>query len=448
MKQLLRGAFGAAVSAADAATRVPPHLPPPPARRLVVVGAGKAAGPMARAVVRHYAASHPASRLTGLLIAPHVGGAPSRAGSASGHYQSVRVLGGSHPVPDEAGLRATQQILALVHELGPGDLLLVLLSGGGSALLTAPAGISLASKAELTRRLLASGADIGEVNTVRKHLSHVKGGRLALLARERGAEVLTLAISDVVGDDPSTIASGPTVADPTTYGEALELVERHAPGMRDVRRALQRGVAGLVEETPKPGDERLAAARFVLVADPHQGLQAAGATLQRAGVEVENLGAGLVGEAREVGARHAALLAQRLQGRTVTEGPWALLSGGELTVTLAGETGVGGPNGEYALGLAAALADTGAAEASAWQLYVLAADTDGVDGGGGGSGGGAGALLGPNELAQLTGLSVREALRQHASHELLRQVGGLLTTGATETNLNDLRIVLAVPAPR
>lgn len=459
MRQLLEAAFQAAVTAADAGTVLPPLLTEPLAGRSLVVGAGKAARPMARAVYLHLETAYPGSQVRGLVIAPH-GGSTDDAPDTG----TIRVLTGAHPVPDEHGARATQELLRLVRGVRPGDQVLVLLSGGGSALLTAPAGIALERKAELTRHLLASGLDIGDINTVRKHLSHVKGGRLALLAAERGATVRTLAVSDVVGDDPATIASGPTVADPTTYQQALDLVERSAPHMADVRTALERGVAGLVEETPKPGDVRLAASHYFVVADPTRSIAAAGAVLSRAGVTTVDLGATVEGEAREVGAAHAELLLRHLRDRAAAAGPLALLSGGELTVTLRGEPGWGGPNGEYALGFTAALrasagphlavADVGevAAGEVAWQVHLLAADTDGVDGGGAGAppdaAPAAGALIGPDEFARMAPEVVEGALQAHDAHRLLRRVGGLLTTGPTLTNVNDLRVLLAVPHVR
>ncbi len=464
MKALLEAALRAAISAADTRTALPPLLPEPTGGRLLVVGAGKAAELMAQAVHHHYASAYPGSPVTGLVIAPQRGPGADQGLAAASDTGAIRVLTGAHPVPDEHGERATRELMQLVRELRPGDRLLVLLSGGGSALMTAPAHVTLERKAELTRHLLGSGLDIGDMNTVRKHLSHVKGGRLALLAAERQVPVLTLAVSDVVGDDPATIASGPTVADPSTYRQALELVQRHAPGMTDVEAVLERGAAGMVEETPKPGDGRLAASRYFLVADPAGSLMAAGDLLRQAGVSVVDLGVAVEGEAHEVGAQHAALLLSHLQARPPAAGPLALLSGGELTVTLRGPAGWGGPNGEYALGFAAALGvgplvaheaghlGTVVSGTAKWQVYLLAADTDGVDGGGAGTPAhsvpAAGALLGPDEFARLDPDTVAAALQAHNAHGLLREVGGLLTTGPTFTNVNDLRLALAVPTDR
>ncbi|MFA5595147.1 MAG: DUF4147 domain-containing protein [Trueperaceae bacterium] len=525
MRRTLKAAFQAAVAAADPAVVLPPHLPLDLAGgrwgRVIVVGAGKAAEPMARAAVAHLQRQHPHVRLEGVVVAPHLppGTQPV---VAVGRAREVSVLRGAHPVPDEHGLAATRRVMQLVAGAGPGDLVVVLLSGGGSALLTAPAGVTLERKAALTRALLASGATIAELNTVRKHLSAVKGGRLAALAAGNGAEVLTLAVSDVAGDDASTIASGPTVPDPTTYQDALAVAERHVPHMTDVLTELRAGAAGLRPESPKPGDERLQRARYVLVADPGSSVAAAKAVLEGAGVTVVDLGATLEGEARVVGAEHATWVHAQLhaqvhamapaevhaktqgQAQAAAAGPVALLSGGELTVTLtaAGQecagagTGRGGPNGEYALGLVAALARASGAAASAnptsglggagFDLYVLAADTDGLDGGGSalnGSAlngselngpelagselagpelmdpelpaaepaalaGAAGALFGPDELAAVELRDVERALEEHDSHGYLQRMGGLFVTGPTGTNVNDLRIVLLVPAER
>lgn len=316
-KRLLRRAFEAALAAADPGRALLPHLPEPPAGRTLVVGAGKAAARMAAAVDVRYAGAP----LSGLAIVPY-GHAASGAGR-------VAVAEAGHPVPDAAGVAATERVLALARAAAPDDRLLVLLSGGGSALLTAPAGVTLAEKAEATRRLLASGADIGAINVVRKHLSRVKGGRLAALAR---APSLTLALSDVVGDDPATIASGPTVPDPSTYAEALAVVERYAPELTAVRAALTRGAAGAAPESPKPGDPRLARAGFRLVGGGEASLAVAARVVEAAGYAAVSLGAGVQGEARRVGREHAALAARLVaHGRRV-----ALLSGGELTVTVHG----------------------------------------------------------------------------------------------------------------
>ena len=492
MRRTLEAAFSAAVAAADPAAVLPPHLPrdlpDAPSGRVIVVGAGKAAEPMARAAAEHLRRHYPRVRLQGLVVAPHL--PPGLAPAATvGEAEAVSVLRGAHPVPDEAGVAATRRVMELAAGAGAGDLVLVLLSGGGSALLTAPAGISLERKAALTRALLASGATIHELNTVRKHLSEVKGGRLAALATRNGANLLTLAVSDVAGDDASTIASGPTVPDPSTYQDALRVVERHAPHMSDVLAALRAGADGLRPESPKPGDERLKRTRYVLVADPGRSLAAAKAVLERAGVTVADLGAALEGEARVVGAEHAAWVREQVRGRNAADGPMALLSGGELTVTLRAadaergglfSKGRGGPNGEYALGLVRALmrADSAAGSANptsalggaGGDLYVLAADTDGLDGGGsalsgpegpaedlemgpfaertGFDDGAAGALFGPEQLARFEPGEVERALEAHDSHGYLQRTGGLYLTGPTGTNVNDLRIVLLAPAER
>lgn len=429
---LLRAAFAGAVDAADPAQALAPYLPPP-AGRLLLVAVGKAAAPMAARAWREYAGGASHAALEGIVISPH-GDGPSLELAGLTHLRAA------HPVPDQAGVDATQRVLQLVQGARPDDLLLVLLSGGGSALLTAPAGVTLAQKAELTRVLLASGASITQINTVRKHLSAVKGGRLAALSR---APSLTLAVSDVTGDDPATIASGPTSADPTTFAQALRVVRRFAPGLPEVLAALQRGAAGSVPESPKPGDPRLAATRYQLVADAAGSLAAVRRLLDAHGYAVTDLGPGVAGEARQVGAQHAQLL-RRLAQRGGAE-RLALLSGGELTVTLgAGRPGVGGPNGEYALAAARGLLG---APLPGWRPYLLAADSDGIDGAGG-SAAAAGALLGPRELSALTQAALDAALAGHGSHELLGQVGGLLVTGPTRTNVNDVRVLLLESVPR
>ena len=459
VRALLRACFGAALAAADPSALLPAALPPPPDGKLVVVAVGKAALPMARAAWVHYSLQRPEARVEGVVVTPRQ---PEAAGpvlpSALG---TLKVRSGAHPTPDRSSVAATLEALRLVAGAAPGDHVLVLLSGGASALLCAPRGVDLRTKAELTRTLLAAGATIAELNAVRKHLSRVKGGQLGELALAQGARLTTLAISDVAGDDPSTIGSGPSVPDPTTYAEALEVVERLAPQHTSARAALALGVAGGVPETPKPGDARLAGADYRLVGGPAASLAAAAELLRRRGVQVEDLGPNVEGEARSVGAAHAGLVAELAASRRPEQRPVALVSGGELTATVVPPTGstagVGGPNAEYAVALVAQLRErfgrggllpAADAPGAGWAVSVLAADTDGLDGGGPsseGGPGGAGALLDASQVSSLNPAALTDALARHDSHTLLASVGGLLVTGATGVNVNDLRVVILLP---
>ena len=330
----LESLFRSAVAAAHPESCLPPNLPEPPARgRLVILAAGKAAGSMTQVAERHYAALPP-TRLAGLAVTRHGYGRPTT---------RIPVIEAGHPVPDKAGISATKRALKLADEVDADDLVLVLLSGGASANWIAPApGLTLEEKQATTRALLKSGAAIGEINTVRKHLSRIKGGRLA--KRASPAKVMTLAISDVPGDDPAVIGSGPTVPDPSTLEDARAIAARYGLALPDaVRRALE----DPANETPKPGDEVFAGADYRIVARPADALAAAAARAEAAGYECVVLGDRLQGEAREVAAEHARLaLSVRAEGRRAV-----ILSGGELTVTLRGQ-GQGGPNQEYALSLA------------------------------------------------------------------------------------------------
>lgn len=413
-RNLLRSLFDAAVAAADPAVCLPPHLPPGDGGRLIVVGAGKAAAAMARAVEDHWP-----GELSGLVVTRYGHGLPCR---------RIEVAEAAHPVPDAAGETAARRILQRVSGLGPEDRVLVLISGGGSALLAAPApGIDLGEKQALTRALLASGAAIDAINCVRKHLSAVKGGRLAAAAWP--ARVTTLAISDVPGDDPAVIASGPTVADPTTAAAALAVLDRYrvavAPALRD---RLSRGEL----ETPKPGDPRLAGADYRLIASPQQMLAAAAARAVELGLTPLVLGDAIEGEAREVGKAMAGMaLACRRHG-TPARPPCVLLSGGETTVTLRG-SGRGGRNTEFLLGLALALGGEPA-------IHALAADTDGIDG----SEDNAGAFAGPATLARArqAGVDPRACLDGNDAWGFFAALGDLLVTGPTRTNVNDFRALL------
>lgn len=397
---------------------------------------------MARAVEDAYAPDVP---LGGVVVTRYGHAVPTR---------RVAVLEGAHPVPDAAGVAATAGIRRLVTEASADDLVVFLLSGGGSALLCAPDGLSLEEKAETTAALLRGGADIGRINAVRKHLSAVKGGRLAAAC---AAPLLTLAVSDVVGDDPGTIASGPTVADATTFADALAALDEFAPTAAAARRALEAGLRGRRPETPKPGDPRLAGARYELVASGALAVAAVAARLEAEGITVAVADPTVTGDSTAVARRQAGEVAAALE-LGGWDGPVAFVYGGETTVArgsreaaavedaarsvgaalepVAGTAPAspvparGGPNGEWALAFAAALGRS--------DYWLLAVDTDGLDG----ASTAAGALLAPEALARLTPERVERALRAHDSHGLLEEVGGLLVTGPTRTNVNALRVAL------
>jgi glycerate 2-kinase len=419
-RQLLESLFRAAVGAAHPSGCLPPHLPePPPRGRLVVLAAGKAAGSMMEVAEAHYADLFPRQRLAGLGVTRHGYGRPTR---------HIPVIEAGHPVPDKAGISATKRILALADAVDGNDLVLVLLSGGASANWIAPAlGVTLEQKQDTTRALLRSGAAIGEMNAVRKHLSRIKGGRLAL--RAHPAKVVTLAISDVPGDDPAVIGSGPTVPDPTTLADAREIVRRHGLTLPE---PVTQALANPANESPKPGDAIFAHADYRIVARPADALRAAAQLAQQAGYEPIILSDRLQGEAREIAREHARLARDiSAQGRRA-----AVLSGGELTVTLRGK-GRGGPNQEYALALAVNL--EGAARISA-----LAADTDGTDGGGGRKDDPAGAFVDPGTLARAkaAGLDAAAFLADNDSTGFFNGIGDLFCPGPTFTNVTDFRVIL------
>jgi hydroxypyruvate reductase len=423
-RPLLRSIFDAAVAAAHPDRVLTAHLPPVPAGRIIVLAAGKGAAAMAAAAERHYL-DHlglDPSRLTGLATTRHGHGVPTR---------RIRVVEAGHPVPDEAGLKAADATLALAADAGADDLVLVLLTGGGSANWIAPVdGVSFAQKQQVNRALLRSGAPIGEINTVRKHLSRIKGGRLTRAAFP--AQVVTLAISDVPHDDPAVIASGPTVPDPTTLAQARAIVARYPLAIDD---AVRRALDDPRHESCKPDDPAFARARFEMIGRPRDSLDAAAAAARAAGYEVIDLGADLEGEARTVAAAHAALARQALKdGRRI-----AILSGGELTVTVTG-TGRGGPNQEYALALAALLGD-------AQGISALAADTDGADGGAGAPTDPAGAIIDARTFAAISSrnLDPQAALANNDGTGFFSQTGDLLITGPTLTNVNDVRVILVDP---
>jgi glycerate 2-kinase len=420
-RAFLEDLFNTAVAAAHPATCLPPHLPAPPAKgRLILLAAGKAAGSMIEVAERHYldAANFPKERLDGIAVARHGYGRPTRV---------VPMIEAGHPIPDAAGLQSAERALELAASAGADDLVLALMSGGASANWIAPAGITFAEKQAVTRALLRSGAHIGEINTVRKHLSAIKGGRLARAACP--ARVVTLAISDVPGDDPAVIGSGPTVPDPSTLADARAIVARYA---LDLPEAVTRALNDPANESPKPGDPAFANADYRLIARPADSFRAAEVAVRAAGYECVFLGANLEGEARKIAAAHAGI-AQKLQaaGRRAV-----VLSGGELTVTIRGE-GRGGPNQEYALALAIHLAGTSG-------IAALAGDTDGTDGGAGSAEDPAGAYVDGITVtrARELGLDPAAFLADNDSTGFFARVDDLLCPGPTFTNVNDFRAIL------
>jgi glycerate 2-kinase len=420
-RRLLRAIFDAAVAAAHPDVVLAAHLRPAPKGRVICLAAGKGAAAMAAAAERHYldALGLEPSRLVGIATTRHGHGVPTR---------RIRVVEAGHPVPDEAGLKAADDTLRLAAEATADDLLLVLLSGGGSANWIAPVdGVSFAQKQQVNRALLRSGAPIGEMNIVRKHLSRIKGGRLARAGQR--AEIVPLAISDVPHDDPSAIASGPTVPDPTTLADARALVARYNLAVDD---AVRRALDNPDNESCKPGDPAFARAQFELIARPKASLDAAIGVARDAGYAIIELGADLEGEAREVAAEHARLaLKARSEGRRT-----AILSGGELTVTVRGN-GRGGPNQEYALALADLLKDTP-------DVAALAADTDGADGGAGNANDPAGAVIDHATFAKMEALKLdpKAHLANNDASAFFEATGDLLLTGPTLTNVNDVRVIL------
>lgn len=421
-RAVLRCLYDAAVDAAHPSHCLEPHLPAPPeGGRVILLGGGKAAASMTAVAERFYRKRHGlgADRLTGLAVTRIGYGEPTG---------SVPLVEAGHPVPDQAGVDATSRILDLAASAGEKDLVLVLLSGGGSANWIAPAGgLSLAEKQGITRALLRSGANIAEINTLRKRLSRIKGGRLARLAAP--ARLLTLAISDVPFDEPSTIASGPTVPDPTTSADARDVVRRYGVALPPAARTLLDDPAN---ETPKPGDPAFARAEFRIIATPAQSVTAAAEAARAAGYEPVVLGSDLEGEAREVAAEQAKMALDLAKaGRRA-----AILSGGELTVTIRGK-GRGGPNQEFALALAIALD-------GAKGIAGIAGDTDGTDGGGGSPDDPAGAIIDETTLsrARALGLDPAAFLADNDSTGFFEAVGDLLVPGPTRTNVNDLRAIL------
>ncbi len=411
---LLRAMFDAAVAAADPGRCLPPHLPAPPKGRTLVVGAGKAGGAMAKALEDHWPGP-----LEGLVVTRYGHKVPTR---------RIEVVEAAHPVPDEAGQKAAARILAMVQGLTADDLVICLISGGGSALLSAPApGLSLADKQAVNKALLKSGATIAEMNCVRKHLSAIKGGRLAAACAP--AQVVTLLISDVPGDDPSVIASGPTVADPTTGADALAILDKY--GLREPAAAYDY-IRRAQDETPKPGDPRLARTSTRMIATPQVSLEAAAAVARDAGVTPLILGDSLEGESRDVALVHAGIAKQVVRHGQPAATPCVLLSGGETTVTVRGN-GRGGRNVEFLLALAVALEGHP-------RIHAVACDTDGVDG----TEDNAGALLAPDTLAraEALGLRAKDFLANNDGYTFFSKLESLIYTGPTLTNVNDFRAIL------
>ena len=401
MRDLLEESFRAAVAAADPLQILPPHLPPPPRGRTFVAAAGKAAASMALAVEQHWPRAAP---LDGVAITRYAHGLPT---------ERIRVLEAGHPVPDAAGEAGARELLESVRALGPDDLLLCLVSGGGSSLLSLPAdGVTMEGLKAMTRELLRCGAPIQEINTVRKHLSAIQGGRLAAACR---APVLALIVSDVTGDDPTHIASGPCAPDPSTVADAQAVLRRY-------------GIAapGPFSETPKPGDALFARVENRVIATARRSLEAAASLFEAKGIAPHTLGDDITGEAREV----AAGMAAKARG---AKRPSVLISGGECTVTVRGAGGRGGRCGEFLLALALALEGVP-------EVYAIAADTDGVDG----SEDNAGAVISPDTLSRAAakGIDARGMLDANDSYGFFSALGDLVVTGPTRTNVNDYRAIL------
>jgi hydroxypyruvate reductase len=426
-RRILLDSFRAAVDAADPLRVVAPALPDRSAiakyRRTLVVGAGKAAASMAMAVERHWPVDAP---LDGLVVTRYAHGLPCR---------RIEVIEAGHPVPDEAGERAAATIIERARALGDEDLLVVLASGGGSSLLSLPVEtVTMADLKSVTKALLASGAPIQDMNVVRKHLSRIHGGRLASQTR---ANVLALMISDVAGDDPSSIASGPCSPDPSTYADALAILARwRVSAPASVREHLQRGARGEVAETPKPGDPLFARVDARMLATAHGSLEAAAAVFEQAGVRPVLLGDTVTGEARDVAQVMAAIAREILRYDQPFARPVALISGGECTVTIRG-SGRGGRCSEFLLTLALELD-------GAVGTWAIAADTDGIDG----AEDNAGAIVAPDTIARATaaGIDARERLDDNDAWTFFHALGDLVVTGPTRTNVNDYRALMLLPA--
>lgn len=416
-RALLHGLFDTAVAAVSAAQCLPAYLPEPPRGRTIVIGAGKGAAAMAEAVEQHWK-----GELSGLVVTRY------EHGRAPGTQGRIEVVEASHPVPDAAGQRAAQRMVGLLEGLTKDDLVLCLISGGGSALLAAPAeGLTLADKQSVNRALLKSGASIGEMNCVRKHLSSIKGGRLALACAP--ARVETLLISDIPGDDPTLIASGPTLPDATTCADALAVIDKYGIDVPEaVRRHLETGAG----ETPKPGDARFEGHRSHVIATAQHALEAAAAQARALGYEAHILSDSIEGEARDVAEVHAGIVRQIVARNQPFTKPCVILSGGETTVTVRGN-GRGGRNAEFLLALGVALDGLPG-------VHAIACDTDGIDG----SEDNAGAMLMPDSLAraEALGLRAKQLLDNNDGYGFFDALGDLIVTGPTRTNVNDFRAVL------
>jgi len=413
-RKLLRSMFDAAVDAAQPSLCLPPHLPSAPAGRTIVIGAGKASAAMAKALEDHWP-----GEVTGLVVTRYGYAVPC---------QRIEIVEAAHPVPDAAGLEAATRIRNLVAGLSVDDLVIALISGGGSSLLALPAeGLTLDDKQAVNRALLKSGATISEMNCVRRHLSAIKGGRLAAACHP--ARVVTLLISDVPGDNPLDIASGPTVADPTTCVDALDVIRRYAIDVPPkVLKVLESGTG----ETVKPGDPRLERAEVRMIATPQMALEAAARVAREDGVTAAILGDAIEGEARDVGTVMAGIALQMASRSEPFAPPCVLLSGGETTVTVHGH-GCGGRNVEFLLSLAIALDGRPG-------IYAIACDTDGVDG----QEEIAGAVVSPDTLARAwaKGIRPKDSLRNNDAHGFFQSLGDSVVTGPTLTNVNDFRAVL------
>ena len=419
-RELLSLLFATAIASAQPSRCIPPHLPTPQMLgdgRLIVIGAGKASAAMARAVEDHWTGSP--AQLTGLVVTRYGYGVPC---------QHIEIVEAAHPVPDAAGMAASERLLKLVQGLSEDDMVLCLISGGGSSLLPLPLpGLTLAHKQAINSELLRSGATISEMNCIRRHLSAIKGGRLAAACYP--ARVLTLLISDVPGDSPMDIASGPTVADPTTCADALAIVRRYGITLpEEARDMLESGLG----ESIKPGDERMTRVQTRMIATPQMALEAAAAVAQGAGVKAYILGNAIEGEARDVGKVLAGIALQVADRGQPVAAPCVLLSGGETTVTVSG-MGRGGRNVEFLLSVGVAL--NGHA-----RIYALAGDTDGVDG----QEEIAGALLTPDTLARAwdLGIKPRDSLDNNDGHGFFEALGNSVITGPTLTNVNDFRAIM------
>ena len=414
---LLNAMFNAAVAAAQPSRCIPSHLPAPPPGRTIVIGAGKASAAMAQALEQHW--QGPKAALSGLVVTRYDYAVPC---------EHIEIVEAAHPVPDAAGERAAARILEYVQGLTADDLVICLISGGGSALLTLPAaGLTLDDKQAINKALLKSGANITEMNCVRKHLSAIKGGRLAAACAP--AKVVTLTISDVPGDDPAVIASGPTVPDPTTFADALAILDKYdITEPASVLAHLQQGA----EETPKSGDARLANTETIMIATPQASLQAAAQVAQEAGYAPLILGDSLEGEAKDVALVHAGIAKQVLHHQQPVSAPCVLLSGGETTVTVRGK-GRGGRNAEFALALALALD-------GATNVHAIACDTDGIDG----TEDNAGAIVTPDSLQRAEALNVnaKQYLADNNGYSFFQALDDLVISGPTLTNVNDFRAIV------